>query len=287
MSSVCATAFGRSAGSDRPASSTIHAPSGQRPAIECAAACARRLLPMPPAPTTVTSLCASISERRASGPRRGRTAAADPSGRLVRRATAAHWIGSPPVSRLALRRCVAVRCAVERGGEPVTASRDRRNGLRAQQLAQRADLHLKVVLLDHQPRPDQGQKIVLRHELARSGNQRHQQVECARAQGDRCIVRGQTALRRLQFESTEPVRWRVSSGLHGRSLGPLAARGGAFLHASATFNSRLSGPKERARPLTHAYRILDVNSAHSRLPRKASTSPPYRACPFPAHAPLR
>ncbi len=82
--SVCPTLPGRNSGSASGASSTSHAPSGYRSTSKCAAACARRLLPMPPAPTTVTSRFDSASRcsisRSSSRPHSGSGSA----GRLVR-----------------------------------------------------------------------------------------------------------------------------------------------------------------------------------------------------------
>ena len=114
-----------------------------------------RVLPMPPAPTSVTSRVraqqsrtdARSSSRPIGGP------AAVTAGRLP--------AGDGPAAAALRRRC--------RQREAIAAAGDRRDRLRAEQLAQRADLHLQVVLLDHHVRPDQVEQLVLGHQaLARS-----------------------------------------------------------------------------------------------------------------------
>ena len=164
---------------------------------------------MPPAPTTVTSLCASISERSAAQVRVAAVQQRQFRGQVGQRRRGASifvaaGVGPGAGARLPPRR------AVERGGEPVPAPGDRRDGLRAEQLAQRADLHLQVVLLDHQPRPDRLEQLVLGDEPLAPLDQREQQVERARAQRRRLLVDQELPRRGTELEATESI-----GGRHG------------------------------------------------------------------------
>ena len=122
----------------------------ERPAWACVTAWARRLLPMPPAPTMVMRRCWSRSGssawRSASRPYSGGSS----RGRLVsgcRRGSSRR----DRVGRRRSRLAVGARRAGERMGEAVAAARNGGDGMRAEQLAQGADLDLEVLLLDHHP----------------------------------------------------------------------------------------------------------------------------------------
>ena len=90
-------------------------------------------------------------------------------------------------------------------------ARDRRQRARPEQLAQRRDLHLQVVLLDHQTGPHERQELVLGDEPARACDQRDQQVEAARPQRDRLAVGQQAMLPGLEGEVAETVGRRFES----------------------------------------------------------------------------
>lgn len=87
--------------------------------------------------------------------------------------------------------------------EPVAAPGDGREGTLAENLAQRGDLHLQVVLLDDESRPHRGEEFVLRDEHARAVRERDQQIKRARTQGDGRTVCEQDALARTQLEPAE------------------------------------------------------------------------------------
>jgi hypothetical protein len=97
--------------------------------------------------------------------------------------------------------------------ESVAAPGDGREGALAEDLAQRGDLHLHVVLLDDQSRPHGGEELVLRNERARAVDERDQQIERARPQRDRRTVREQDALAGTQLEAAEAAaRKRLGRG---------------------------------------------------------------------------
>ena len=107
-------------------------------------------------------------------------------------------------ARIAARRCLDDEpCARERGGELIAAPGDGGDRLRAEQPAQRADLHLQVVFLDHQAGPDQIQQLRLGHDPVAPLGQCQKQVERARSQAHRLAVVQQSSLPRLQFEAAE------------------------------------------------------------------------------------
>ena len=116
----------------------------------CATACPTRVLPMPPAPAMVTSRCSCTSRCTACTSASRPYSGASSAGRLVgvRAAERRRWGGV--FSRLRRRR---FRGAFEHRSELVAAPGDRRDHVGAEQLAQRPDLHLQVVLFDHQVRP--------------------------------------------------------------------------------------------------------------------------------------
>ena len=93
--------------------------------------------------------------------------------------------------------------AVERGGEPVTPSGNRGDRLRSQQLAQGADLHLHVVLLDHQPRPHQVEQFGLGDEPVAPLDQRQQHIEGARTNARGATLDQQLPLAGPHFDSAK------------------------------------------------------------------------------------
>jgi hypothetical protein len=83
------------------------------------------------------------------------------------------------------RRCRGSRyrvVRVEHRGEPIPSPRNRCHRLRPQHLAQRRDLHLEVVFLNDQTRPDQIEQFVLADVPMAPFDQRHQYIESASAQ---------------------------------------------------------------------------------------------------------
>ena len=87
----------------------------------------------------------------------------------------------------------------------MNAPGDGGDGLRAEQLAQRADLDLEVVLLDHHARPDDVEQLVLGHEALAPLDQRAEHVERPLAERHRAAVGHQQALVRLQLEAAKAV----------------------------------------------------------------------------------
>jgi GTP-binding protein EngB required for normal cell division len=72
-------------------------------------------------------------------------------------------------------------------------------------LAQRAHLHLQVVLLDDHPRPDQVEQLALRDQAIAVLDQREEKIESARTQLDRLAVLQQQARVRTQLEAAETM----------------------------------------------------------------------------------
>ena len=77
--------------------------------------------------------------------------------------------------------------------------------VRRQDPAQRRDLHLQVVFLNRQARPDPVEDRRLGHQGACAAGQHQQDVEGAAAKLDRLAVREQQALRAAQDKAAEPV----------------------------------------------------------------------------------
>jgi hypothetical protein len=91
------------------------------------------------------------------------------------------------------RRTVWV-AARERDGEPITTSRNRCDRLLPEDLAQRGDLHLQIVLFDDELRPDPVQQLLLGHQLTGPLQERDEHIESARADHHRLAARQQAAL---------------------------------------------------------------------------------------------
>ena len=73
----------------------------------------------------------------------------------------------------------------------------------AQDLAQGRDLHLQVVLLDHEAGPHRGEELVLGEEAIEVVDQRDEDIEGPCAQGDRNAIGEQRPLVRTQLEAPE------------------------------------------------------------------------------------
>ena len=91
-----------------------------------------------------------------------------------------------------------------RDREAIAASRYRRDGLRPEHLAQRADLHLQVVFLDDDAGPDHVQQLGLGDEAIAAFDQCMQNVEGTRAQRHGLPVDEQLAGGRTELEAAEP-----------------------------------------------------------------------------------
>ena len=138
---------------------------------------------MPPAPTMVTTTCRASSAFSAANRGRGRTAAARRDGRLVgaRSRVASLALVAAPAMPPAWPTVGAGGALERRAPRPAARSDSPARGSwrsrRPQQLAQRRDLHLQVVFLDHEARPDRVEQLVLGHELTARADQHDQQVE--------------------------------------------------------------------------------------------------------------
>ena len=95
---------------------------------------------------------------------------------------------------------------LQRCDEAIAAPRHRRDQVAAEHLAQGADLRREVVLLHHEPGPDDVHQGVLADQLAGPLGQRQQQVEGAAADDCRHAVDEQAPLARLQLEAAEAHR---------------------------------------------------------------------------------
>ena len=89
---------------------------------------------------------------------------------------------------------------LQRQCEAVAAPRYGGDGVGAEHLAQRRDLHREVVLLHHHAGPDPRQQLVLADHAIALLDQREQQVERAPAQRDRLAIGQQAALGRSQLQ---------------------------------------------------------------------------------------
>jgi hypothetical protein len=111
--------------------------------------------------------------------------------------------------------------------EPVAAAGQGGNGLGAQELPQRRDLHLEVVLLDHDARPDERQQLVLAHDARAVLDQCDQQVERARPERRRRAIHQHAPLGRTHLDGAESVAPHATSpsgdGTENRGPGLAAA----------------------------------------------------------------
>ncbi len=153
--------------------------------------------------------------------------------RRLRLARCRQWRGSRG-SRRQLRDLLA-----QRRREAITAPWNGRDGLRPEQFAQAADLHLQVVLLDHQTGPDELQQFVLADRAVAVLDQRHQHVEGTRTQLGRLAPDQQLALGAADHAGIEAQ----FSGRGNRShcsflLDALYQRGRPFRHGFRTLKGR-------------------------------------------------
>ena len=74
--------------------------------------------------------------------------------------------------------------AIGLGDEAVAARRNGRDRSDAEELAQRTDLHLEIVLVDDEACPDLADQLILGHDTVAMLEQHEQHVECPRT--DRC-----------------------------------------------------------------------------------------------------
>jgi len=88
-------------------------------------------------------------------------------------------------------------------GKTITAACGGRDRRRPENLAKRGDLHLQVVLFDHQAGPDQAQAIRLWRPIGRALDQRQQHVESPVAEHHGAAFHQQPALVRLQLKGAK------------------------------------------------------------------------------------
>src|ERR1700681_4519241 len=108
----------------------------------------------------------------------------------------------------------------------VALSRNRGNCGWPQDLAQGRDLHLQVVLLDDQVRPNQAEQFLLRYQMTRALNQRDEYVERAWLNDRRLASCQQPALAGLQLKSPKSIAVEADGFLHRLAGGWSPRRGG-------------------------------------------------------------
>ena len=218
---ACATAAGTSAPSVSGASSTHHTPSGivgrvaARSRAASATACATRVLPMPPAPTIVTTGVLAQQRRIAAtivgAPvERGRR-----DGRFVRahRRPAASATAREARRRRRRRGVAPARPADRSGSRARESSRARsRPGACAGSRPAPAGCSPRP----RAPARRSTRSSFLVTSVPGRSDQRHQQVEGAGAQGDRLAVGQQHTFARSQLEAAEAARRRVGCQVRRR-----------------------------------------------------------------------
>src|SRR5258706_2236889 len=105
--------------------------------------------------------------------------------------------------------------------ELVPSPRHRGDGVGSDDLAQRRYLHMQRGFLDHGPGPYALEQFGLADEMSRAIDERHQQVECARAQRNRRAVPLQPPFAGLQLEGSEALAARD----HAAAATKVALRG--------------------------------------------------------------
>jgi len=132
------------------------------------------------------------------------------------------------------------RVALQPRREAVAFPRDGCDRLRAECLAQGADLHLEVVLLHHQPRPGDLEQLVLGDQPVAAFYQRHQHIERPRPERYRSAVGQQLPRGRDQLEPAELVwgvqvrpRETASQGWDSGKSTPTGMASEGFSHVSA------------------------------------------------------
>ena len=192
--SVAATTAATRSPSWSGARSTNQTPSAKASSCWRASSCASRVLPQPPIPLSV------IRRDVASSRAQSASAASRPMKRVR---GCGRLVGGGPASRRRLR--WPRRLGEQARGEAVAAAGDGRDRVGTEQLAQRRDLHLEVVLLDDEPRPDQVEQLALGDDAVAALEQREQQVERARAERRRLAGDRQLALGDGELEAVEAV----------------------------------------------------------------------------------
>src|SRR5438309_4446406 len=125
-------------------------------------------------------------------------------------------------------RCGQLFVRTEYRGEPIASPGNGGYRLRSEDLAQGADLHLKVVLLHHQPGPDQLEQLLLGDQALAPLDQGEQNVQRPRPQRYRQPFREQLPGSWVELEPAEAV-WVV----HPRKSTPMAVVSEGFSRASA------------------------------------------------------
>ena len=177
------------------ARSTNHTPSSKASSCCCAKRSARRVLPQPPMPVSVSSRVDASSRARSA------SAASRPMKRV--RGSGRLWRGRWPSGRRGRRS----GCRLARRRQAVAVAGQRGDRARAEQLAQVADLRGDVVLFHDQARPDQVEQLLLGDEPLVALGQHEQQVEGAAAESHRLAAHAQHPLGRVQLEMVEAQRF--------------------------------------------------------------------------------
>jgi hypothetical protein len=126
--------------------------------------------------------------------------------------------------------------------EAVTAARHGRHRLRPEHLAQGRDLHLQVVFLDDEPRPDQVEQLVLGEDAVAVVDERHEDVEGAAAERGRLALDEQLPLGRPDHHRPKTV-----GTSHFVSLAPFhRTDSGRLRHVSARFKDARAPRAESA-----------------------------------------
>ena len=194
--SASATVAGSAAASATLASSTQQTPcrwARRRASSKC---CTSRLLPMPPAPVTLTRAWPSTS-----APSVARSLGATQQCRKGTRQARLQGVGR----RHRHGRGVD-RLAFDARREAVAAAGHGADQIATEHLAQGVHLHRDVALLDHEARPDTIEQLVLADQLAGPLGQDHQQVEGPCAERRRPAIDQQPSLDALQLEAAEAQR---------------------------------------------------------------------------------
>ena len=268
-----------------------------------ATACASRVLPMPPAPASVTSRC-SPSSRHTAAMSATRPCSVGSCGRQVgqrRRRARAHGRRSGASPSAGAAAAGAAVTAPRRAGhrEAIAAARDRRDRLRPEHLAQREHLHLQVVVLDDAAGPDEIEQLGARHRALAPLDQREQQIERASAELGRLAVDEQLPLGRQQREPVEAQRRGVVGGHGGRSealaqaamltmcawifpsTGPLPKRS-AIAAAQAAVASRQARTGTRLDLVAQRRALAIRDRRHARRRRAAARRRPFRCAALPS-----
>ena len=141
------------------------------------------------------------------------------------------------IQRRGIARQIGARCSRRRGRllprrlrglggsafhdqrEAVAAPGDRRDRLRAEQLAQRHDLHLQIVLLHHEPVPCERQQLPFGNDALAPLDQRQQHIEGTRAEARRLAIDQHLAQAGVDHDRAAAVGGVCRGGLaviHGR-----------------------------------------------------------------------